>query len=376
MSHEPVIEKELREFAYYRLAKTDLDGNPIEGNTQRRYFHHDDKEFGLLKFRIYSDQGEVDTHYEPDFEKRQSPGIYRIRKPEDSLLRRELYFAVVPCDDIDNMIVKRLLERIEELSKKQESIEIYEANAVVVRSKRLSKIKQIEESINDIDKHQGGLTRNLGRVEIEIEDAEREKDEAKKEVKERRKELIEKEIEMLEIERKRLIKAKELLEEEIENDIGTLEEELVKLKNGWSQYRFKRRRSLINFAIREVRINKVSTHWIEIQVLWLHEEWGHEHMYYRRQAGSIKQWSSEEIAIVETHYATMSIIELMALLPDRTWHAIRFYAGQHLDLPKRRRQNRVLSISLDNSYSDMEFEKSKGISNNVSYANWEPLSLR
>jgi hypothetical protein len=375
MSHKPVIEKELREFAYYRLAKTDLDGNPLEGKTQKKYFHHDDKEFGLLKFRIHSDQGEVDTHYEPDYDGR-AVGVYRIRKPEDTLLRHDLYTAVIHCDVIDSIIVKRLFERIEAVSQKQGDIQAYEATTAVVRADRLAKINQIEKSICDIDKDQRGLTRNLGKVETEIEEAEQNKDETTKEIKERRKQLIEHDIETLELERRRLIKDKERLQEEIENDIGTLEEELLKLKDGWAEYNFKRRRSLLNFAIREVTINKVSTHWIEIQVLWLNEEWGHEHLYYHRHAGSIKQWSDEEIALLKTHYVTMPVPELMALLPDRTWNAIRFYVGQHLDLPKRRRQNKVLNISLDDSYSDMEFEKRKRIPANISYTKWEALSLQ
>jgi hypothetical protein len=374
-SHEPVIEKELREFAYYRLAKTDLDGNPIEGNTQRKYFHHDDKAFGLLKFRIRSDQGEVDTHYEPHYDDRRSVGVYRIRRPEATLVRHDLYTAVIACDAIDSVIVQRLFERIEAVSQKRGDIQAYEATTAEVRKARRLKIAQIDKSITDIDKEQRGLTRNVGKVEAEIEEAEQNNDTATKGIKERRKQLIEQDIETLERERRRLIKDKERLEEEIENDIGTLEEELLKLKDGWAEYNFKRRRSLLNFAIREVKINKVSSHWIELQVLWLNEEWGHERMYYRRHAGSIKQWSDEEIALLKTHYATLPVTELMALLPERTWYAIRLYAGAHLDVPKHMRQNKVLHISLDNSYSDMEFTKRERIPDTISHTNWEVLFL-
>ncbi len=50
-SFPSVIDEDLRQFAFFRLAKTDFDGNPIDGNTLRRYFHDKDAELGLLKFR-------------------------------------------------------------------------------------------------------------------------------------------------------------------------------------------------------------------------------------------------------------------------------------------------------------------------------------
>lgn len=367
MSFEPVIDKELREFAFYRLSKTDFDGNPIEGNTLRRYFHDKDKELGLLKFRMHSDQGEVYVH--PSRES----GTYCIQGLEDSFLRAQMYHAIIPCKEIEDIVVNRLLEHIEELSKKQEDIEKYEASAVLVRSTRLAKTNQIELSIKDIDKNQVGLTRNLGKVEVEIEEAEAEKDDAKKELKERRKQLIEKEIETLELERKVLIKAKQLLEEEVESEIGSLDEELIKLKNGWSGYRFKKRRSLINFAIREVRINKMSTHWMEVQVLWLHEEWGHERMYYRRHLGAMKDWTDEEVIVLEENYATMPVTELMSLLPDRSWQSMRSYVRDNLDIPSRKRQGNVADINRTDSYSDIEVKKNCCIPDNIHYTNWERL---
>src|SRR5262249_44400018 len=140
---------------------------------------------------------------------------------------------------------------------------------------------------------------------------------------------------VLEIERIKLIRAKEALEEEVESDIGTLEEELIKLKEGWSGYRFKKRRSLINFAIQEATIDVASTHWIRVEVLWLHQEWGREEMYYRRDIGGAKEWSEEETAILSEHYATMPKLQLMKLLPTRGWGAIVGYAAsQGLSRPK------------------------------------------
>jgi len=369
-SFEPVIDKELREFAYYRLARTDFDGNPLEGKSKKRYFHDKDAEIGLLKFRIQSDQGEVRVHKGC----RKTAGVYRIQRLADGYLRQAVYYAEIACEEIETFVVSRLLERAEQLCQRQGDIEAYEATTAAVRNARLAKIKQIEQSMLDIDRDQSGLTRNIGKVEREKEEAEKKNDTATIELKDKRLQLLEQEIETLELERRRLLKAKEVLEEEIDNDIGSLEEELIKLKNGWPDYNFKKRRSLVNFAIQEVKINKVSTHWIEIQVLWLNEEWGHEQMYYRRHIGAVKKWTDKEVDILEKHYATMPTDELMALLPERTWHAIRCYAADHLDGERCRQRGNTPNIGMTDSHVDREFMKSRGMLENVSYTNWEALS--
>ncbi len=96
-------------------------------------------------------------------------------------------------------------------------------------------------------------------------------------------------------------------------------------------------------------------------------------MYYRRRMGALKDWSDEEVDILQRHYATMPVPELMALLPERTLYSIRCYAKSHFDLSRRQRHGNALGISLNSSSRDWEFEKSRGIAANVSYTNWEAL---
>src|SRR5258708_29131664 len=187
-------------------------------------------------------------------------------------------------------------------------------------------------------------------------------------VDERKQELIERQVDLLENERVKLLRAKEPLEEEADGDIGTLEEELIKLKAGWPNYRFKKRRSLINFAIQEVIIDVMSTHWMRVEVLWLHEEWGREEMYYRRDIGGARRWSQEEISIMLEHYVTMPRLQLMELLPDRGWDAIVAYAsekGLHRPrgFPKGQPMSMRKAVRGDSrdSYSDLQFLQKKNI---------------
>lgn len=386
-SFEPVIDMDLWEFAFYRLAKTDLDGNLIEGQRATRFYQRDtDETFGLLKFRIKSNQGEVGTHADS---RKPGGGMYLVRTLEESFLHSYITHAAIACEDIEAPVVNRLLEHIDKLSKTFESLAQYQEHATARRNERLAKIKQIEKSITSIDEDQSGLTRNLGRLERVIEELEEEIKEAdregdgikrkdameKKELKERRRELIENDIETLEIERRRLIDAKEMLEQEADNDIETLEEELIKLKAGWKNYSFKKRRNLINFAVQEVIVDVMSTHWMKIEVLWLYEEWSREVMYYYREKGKRKEWSEEEKGVLCEHYATMPQSQLMALLPDRGWAAIQSIARVE-GLPRlirRSKGNGTEANDRDESYSDLEFRQEKGIPQNAKYTNWQVL---
>src|SRR2546421_12962970 len=66
----------------------------------------------------------------------------------------------------------------------------------------------------------------------------------------------------------------------------------------------------------------MSTHWIRVQVVWLHEGWGCEQMFYQRQKGKNSAWSEEEKEIVRACYPTAPKWDVMRLLPDRGWCGI------------------------------------------------------
>ncbi len=119
IDHEPIIERELFDLAYYSLAQTDLDGNPIEGQKPKRYFHQGSKgDFGLLKYRITSNQGAARTHASStlDREKPSNKGFYIIEHPEqEHTLYHRIYHAAIPCEELDPIIVNRLMEHVQEL---------------------------------------------------------------------------------------------------------------------------------------------------------------------------------------------------------------------------------------------------------------------
>ena len=124
-------------------------------------------------------------------------GSYHIQTLErGSSLYHVITHAAIPCEELDTIIVNRLMEHVHEISRNHEDIAEYEQNAHKIREERLSKIRQIESSIQDIASKQAGLTISLGQVTKEIDE---ETDAEKKEIKERRKQLIIEQIDRLEL---------------------------------------------------------------------------------------------------------------------------------------------------------------------------------
>src|SRR5260370_35795695 len=91
-----------------------------------------------------------------------------------------VYSAGVTCEELDTLIVNRLMEHVHEISRNQEDIRAYEEKAAQLRLERQRKIKQIITSITDIERNQGGMTLGLGSIEAEINEAKDAKDEEKK----------------------------------------------------------------------------------------------------------------------------------------------------------------------------------------------------
>ena len=138
---EPVMELELLDFAYYRLAATDFDGNPInQSNPSRRYYQKDsEQEYGLLKYRIRSNQGKVRTHPDTVYVdgKPIAIGVYIIATSNQSeYLHRTITDTTVMCEELDGIIVKRLMEHVRDISKKHESIETYRQQVNAIRKQR------------------------------------------------------------------------------------------------------------------------------------------------------------------------------------------------------------------------------------------------
>lgn len=169
------------------------------------------------------------------------------------------------------------------------------------------------------------------------------------------------------------------LEKEAAKDYASLDEELEELETLWPEYDFEKRRTLINFAIREVVIDSMSTHWLRIQVLWLHEGWGREEMFYHRRRGKNKEWTGEEKKILAEYYLSLPTVQLMALLPDRTWKSILSLGARTIS-GRRNIGNRGEETpppwSRHYSHSDLAFMREHNLEGNIPCTNWTGRSER
>lgn len=229
-SHEAIVDPELFFFAYYRLSKYDLDGTLLEGREVKRYFYRGDQAtYGLCKYRIRWSNGPVRTeaHGEYDGDTPVDRPIY-ILAPETFKLGSKNYMCL-PCEEVDAEIVNRLMYHVQELSKEQKETSEYEKQAQVIREGRKKKIKQIEQSLVDIEVKQTKLANALSTVKddnnpsVDSKQASTQlQDDSNvdpKQVSTRLQELIIEQMRNLERERLLLMKDKQRLEEEAENDI-------------------------------------------------------------------------------------------------------------------------------------------------------------
>ena len=366
-SHEVIIERDLFEFAFYRLSKYDLDGTLLDGKVIRRYFYRgkENNDFGLLEYRIRWSNGPVRTTATGEYTDEGTPtnkAVYILHSATRQMKVEE--YAYIVCDELDSIVVNRLMEHVRDLTRQQADTSNYELQVKKIREKRLSAINQINKSIADNEREQAKLTVSLGKVEDIVNKRKDLNEGEKKEVQEHMEELILNQIATLESDRKQLIKDRGRLEQEKASDIGSLEDELADLENLWKEYPFRKRQSYINFLVKGVVVDVISTHWIGVQVSWLHEIWGVEEMYYYRQRGSHSAWTPEEDEIIRQHYPSTPRIELMTLLPYRVWDAI-IKRAKTLDVARSRSIARTtrgqVGIHPHLSYSDIEFMKEMNI---------------
>jgi len=286
--------------------------------------------------------------------------------------------TAIPTEELDGIIVKQLMEHVHTISQKHQSIATYQQQVQTIRKKRQSRIKQLEKSVKDIEEEQKRLTERLGQKNKEDtgeDQEERGENQQKKKPSPRAFELILERIDKLEDERQTLLQTIDKLEEEAAKDYGSLDEELEELETFWPGYTFEKRRTLLNFIIREVVIDSVSSHWLRVEVLWLHEEWGREVMFYFRRKGKWKTWSKEEDAMIRANYASMSGPQLMALLPDRSWQSIRTRGKDTLGITRTTgrpapQQEAVPDWATHYSHNDIVFMQEQGIVGKTQCTNW------
>ncbi len=149
--------------------------------------------------------------------------------------------------------------------------------------------------------------------------------------------------------------------------------EVRKLIPVWHRKPFNVRFEFVNLFVREARLTIVSTHWVQLDIIWTHPTWGGDTAYTFRQRGSNDVWSEEEQDIVRTHYQTTPKEAILPLLPQKSWSSIRMEA-RNLGIP--RQEPNIYPFPKNLTWSDWQFMQAQGIDLLDRSTKFVPLSRR
>jgi Resolvase, N terminal domain len=356
-SQDPIVDRDVFEFAFSRLTNCTLDGELLEENeTPKRYYRRTTKAYrALFKDRITSTQGEVYVHASGHYTeegKTHSSYVFmaEVMTRQPGFTNRGV-IEIGRVESVDELVVNQLFEHVRTIG----NLKQYEEELAKQQAKKQSQLQSITESIARIPLEQANIASQIGKTQnVDARG------------------ILLAQIEVLSEEKKKLLSAKEKLEKESGATLQSLEVELHDLEANWPKYSIDRRIALINFLVKEVVVDVMAPHWIHLQVLWLHEKWGREEMYYCRAKGSNNNWSEEDRAILREHYPTSPRQRVMALLPSRGWASIRAEAKKS---GIRRRVYNEPGDSQKFSHNDLLFMQEKGLTLDVESTNWEGVYL-
>lgn len=365
-NHQAIVGYDTFMFAFNQLSKYTLEGEIKEENSKPRRFYHKDTEAyfallqqhpPLLKNKITSSNGSITVHVDKRFRKSGVKYIFTASE-RDTWFEQRGVIELGTVGWIDTLVLERLFHHIHDIGDMTQ----YSEQLAQKKAEKDRQLASIEESIKQVDTEQVNIAKRIGRATSE-----------------RMQELLEAQVVELENERQDLLEAREKLTVEGELTLRSLEEELKDLENHWSTYANDKKITLVNFLIKEVVVDVVTPHWIKIQVLWMHTDWGREEMYAFGPRRGSAPWTEEEIAILKQHYPTTQKVDLLRLLPNRNWQSI----NRRAMLNKISRGGGGAGIKLaggdadiSNCYIDREFLKQKGINLTCTHTEWNTAYQR
>ena len=176
-----------------------------------------------------------------------------------------------------------------------------------VKAQRLEKIKR---DLGVIEEELANLAENLKKLTIDVVIKETEASMAR--VLNRKAEL--------------LAEQEEIKKSTEDEALRTLEEELADLEELWPGKPYELKKSILAILIKRVVIDQMSTKFFRVIVEWKYKEWGIEQTYLSHNDGGRKEWTEEEIALLQKvyleHKDTRDRYVIMQALPDRSWRAI------------------------------------------------------
>lgn len=351
-SHPAIVDEALVNFSFMRLTGYDIHGNEVEtGPKEKRYYRTIPERVALLKDVVTSETGRVYVKMMLDKTTRKYTYVPEERKHG---FWRVGHIEMIDIEKLDALIVERLLFHAQQIK----DLPAYNEILAQKREEKQRAIAQITASLASIPTEQKRVREQMRKTE-----------------KESVRDMLLADIENMEVEREKLERTKERLEQELAHGLGNLDEELNILAAHWNEYPLEKRIALINFLIQEVSLDMASPRWLRIRIQWLREDWGCEQMYLLREEEKAPRWTSEELEYLEANLLTASKDELMEHLNTRTWQAIR-NRGYVMGITRHKYGKRSRSMPGDANFCvrDYRFMWSMGLDATSTRTEWESLS--
>jgi DNA invertase Pin-like site-specific DNA recombinase len=373
-NHERIIPEEheyLFWYAFERLSPYTLTGEKNEGRVRGSYRLHQkrtDPTSGILKKRITSVHGEVFTNTSV-----RNGTRYVIFSPAQQV--RRLPLCEIDADGIDEAFSTRFLQRMEETH----DFDQYQRWITEVLQKRDEETSVIHRQLKTLTDRQSAIKAEIIDIRAKIIEKAQSEEEKKRleqqaapfitdlrgeyaDLHSLKQELIGK-----------LPKPEETEEFQTIRRFADFQTEVRKLIPVWHKKPFPVRFEFVNLFVKEARLTTVSTHWVQLDIVWTHPKWGGDSAYIFRQRGSNGAWSEEEQDILRTHYQTTPKEAILPLLPQKSWSSIRMEA-RSLGIP--RLEPNIYPFPKNLTWSDWQFMQANGIGLLDRNTKFTPLSRR
>jgi Resolvase, N terminal domain len=356
-NHEAIVNETVFAYAFIKLTGCTLDGEPLDVERENRRFYRDMTvtHEALLKDRLVSTNGTIHVNAEGHYDAEGNTSAYYLFRSHAT--NRQPGFTnrgnmeLGNITILDGIVVSRLFEHIREIH----TLKNYDEEIEKKRKEREKRLQSVINSLEQIPVQQKNIAEQIGKTNsASVRD------------------ILLASIENLDNERKKLLQAKAELEQENANTLRNLEEELQDLEQYWEKYPVSKRIALINFLIQKVVLDIESSHWLRVEVHWLHEEWGVEQMYYSRVKGVYPNWNEKEEAILREYFPEHPRSEVMKQLPNRSWESIRARAFK-LNIERLVHWERQGYQKM--TYDDMQFMQEHGIDEAARSTQWERPSM-
>jgi hypothetical protein len=301
--HDPIIDEARFWLVYDNLKIARPDGSPTGKSVFVRFTQQRNLRFALITKPLLHPET---TH--------ENGAVYFTRSGIDGAgnynvsVRRGLLHESILCVNavqLETVIVNRMFEHLR-------TADLGDLKATRIRrvARKVKRLEEIARDLGVIEDELANLEINMKKLTLDTVIRNTEASMAR--VLKRKEELL---------------KEREQIKQSTEDEaLRTLEEELADLEELWPHKPFELKKSILKLLIKRLVIDKVSTKFFQVCVEWKYKEWGTEQTYLAQNEGGRKQWTKEELSLLQKVYLeqkdTRDRFAIMQALPDRSWEAI------------------------------------------------------